>query len=192
MGKVIYLTGAPASGKTTALRMLCAKRTDLLVWEYGERLADYLNEKSNDVISHEDLRTRSAQLTLPEHIRDVDQKLTEYVAANRAERTVFVNSHPVTKEQYGFRITPFSQEQFRRLAPTEIWVLYASPSETVARIKRDPAGRPNISLEEAAFHTTLQSSIASTYATATGCPVYLFNTEVEPETLLASLERRIA
>ena len=42
MPKVIYLTGAPASGKSSTTRMLADRVPGLRVWEYGARLTEHV------------------------------------------------------------------------------------------------------------------------------------------------------
>jgi adenylate kinase len=129
---------------------------------------------------------------MPEDVVEVDQALLTFVEGNRTERHVLIDSHPVTKEAHGYRITPFSLEQFTRLAPDEIWVLYASPEETRRRIEADDGGRPMVSAEEAHMHTVLQASVAATYGMAAGRPVYLFDTAVPRDELVAQLARRLS
>jgi adenylate kinase len=192
MPKVIYLTGAPAAGKSSTTRMLAERVPGLLVWEYGARLTEHVMVKSADVSSQDDLRARSAGVVMPEDVVEVDRALLAFVEGNRAGRHVLIDSHPVTKETYGYRITPFSLEQFARLAPDEIWVLYASPEETRRRIAADDGGRPMVSEEEARTHTALQASVAATYGMAVGRPVYLFDTVVPRDELVARLVGRLS
>ena len=41
MAKVIYLTGAPASGKSSTTRLLKERLADLEIWEYGAQLTEH-------------------------------------------------------------------------------------------------------------------------------------------------------
>ncbi len=66
---------------------------------------------------------------------------------------VFIDSHPVTKEAFGFRVTPYSLDDFALLSPTQIWVLYADPETTAARIGQEARGRHIVTAAEAAMHT---------------------------------------
>ena len=192
MPKVIYLTGAPAAGKSSTTRMLAERMPGLLVWEYGARLTEHVMTKSTAVSSQNDLRANSGSVVTPQDVVEVDRALLAFVAGNRAERHVLIDSHPVTKEAYGYRITPFSLEQFARLAPDEIWVLYASPEETRRRIAVDDGGRPLVTEEEARTHTALQASVAATYGMAVGRPVYLFDTASPRDELVAYLAGRLS
>lgn len=192
MPKVIYLTGAPASGKSSTTRMLSERVPNLLVWEYGERLTKHVIAKSASISNQEELRAHSSRIVTHEDVIEVDLALLTFVKSSRTNHHVVIDSHPVTKEVFGYRITPFSLEQFAELAPDEIWVLYASPEETRRRIANDGAGRPMVTEEEARTHSALQASVAATYGMALGRPVYLFDTEVAREDLITRLVGRLS
>ena len=192
MPKVIYLTGAPASGKSSTTRLLRKRIPDLLIWEYGARLTEHMRDRSDGVVTQDDLRARSSGVVTPQDVEDVDHALIAFVAEYRASRHVLIDSHPVTKEAYGYRITPFSLERFALLAPDEIWVLFASPEETRRRIGADDGGRPMVTEEEARTHTALQASVAATYGMSLGRAVYHFDTAAPREELVARLAERLA
>lgn len=192
MPKVVYLTGAPAAGKSTTIRMLEARLSNFAIWEYGAKLTEFLQAKGRGVENQAHLRGASASIVTALDIRIVDEGLLSFVAERRGSSSILIDSHAVTKEAFGYRITPFSLEKFQMLAPDEIWVLYASPEETQRRIAADPGGRPAVTLEEAAMHTALQSSVAATYGMAIGKPVYLFDTSVPQGELVDRLIRRLS
>lgn len=192
MPKVIYLTGAPAAGKSSTTRLLAEQVPNLLVWEYGARLTEYLRARSSEVRRQDDLRSQSSDLVTPADVGAVDQLLAAFVQEHRSNQPVIIDSHPVTKETYGYRITAFSLDKIARLKPDEIWVLFASPDETRRRIANEPAGRPMITDEEARMHTALQASVAAVYGIITGAPVYLFDTALHRDDLVARLVERLA
>ena len=192
MPKVIYLTGAPASGKSTTAQLLAEKVPELLVWEYGARLTEHVIARSRGVSSQTDLRAQSASVVTPEDVAEVDRELISFLESNRVDRHVLIDSHPVTKESYGFRVTAFSIEQLTRLAPDEVWVLYASPEETRRRIAKEDGGRPLVDEEEARMRTALQASVAATYGVIVGRPVYLFDTCLPREELVTRLVGRLS
>lgn len=191
MPKVVYLTGAPASGKSSTTRMLCEHIPGLLFWEYGARLTDYVKSRSQRVANQDDLRTLSAEVVTPQDVDDVDSSLLAFVEGHRVRHNILIDSHPVTKETFGFRITPFSLARFAQLAPDEIWVLYANPEETRKRIVADDGGRPMVTEEEARTHTAMQASVAATYGMSLGLPVYMFDTAAPRSELVARLAERL-
>lgn len=192
MPKVIYLTGAPASGKSSTTRMLRDRVPNLMIWEYGARLTEHVRGRADGVVTQDDLRARSAGVVTPQDVDEVDHALISFVAEHRASVHVLIDSHSVTKEAYGYRITPFSLERFSQLAPDEIWVLFLSPNETRRRIAADDGGRPMVSEEEARTHTALQASVAATYGMSLGRPVYLFDTAAPRDELVARLTDRLS
>lgn len=192
MHKVIYLTGAPAAGKSSTTKLLMSRATDILVWEYGSRLTDYCKHKYPGISSQTQIRTQSAQLITSGDIEALDQELLAFVDKNRLENHIIIDSHAVTKEESGYRITPFSLSQFAALSPDEIWVLYASPEETRRRIAENSGGRPLVTEEEARMHTMLQASVAATYSMSIRCPVYLFDTASPRDALVERLAERLS
>lgn len=191
MPKVVYLTGAPASGKSSTTRLLSELVPNLLIWEYGAKLTEHIKRRVEGVITQNDLRAQSAGVISPGDVEEVDHALIAFVAENRASQNILIDSHPVTKEAYGYRITPFSLERFGQLAPDEIWVLFASPSETQRRIAADNGGRPMVSEEEARTHTALQASVAATYGMSLGRPVYFFDTAGSRDEVVGRLAERL-
>lgn len=189
MPKVIYLTGAPAAGKSSTMKLLSAQM-DLAVWEYGARLTAHC-QVSRDVGSQDDLRAESSAIVTPDDVKAVDLQLLEFVAERRRTQHVMIDSHPVTKESYGFRVTAFSQERITELNPDEIWAFYADPQVTRERIRADPAGRTLPTDEQARTHTLTQMAVATTYGVMVGCPVYMFDTDRPRERLLNQLLERL-
>ena len=97
MPKIIYLTGAPAAGKSSTMKRLSA-RMDLAVWEYGARLTEHC-QRSRDVGSQDDLRAQSSGAVTPEDVDAVDLQLLDFVAEKRRTQHVLIDSHPVTKKR---------------------------------------------------------------------------------------------
>lgn len=192
MPKVIYLTGAPAAGKSSTTVLLLAHVPNIAVWEYGAKLTEHCIAKRAEIRGQEDLRARSSSIVTPDDVAEVDAALLEFVTVNRTARHVLIDSHPVTKEAYGYRITPFSLEQFAQLRPDEIWVLHASPAETRRRIAAASGGRPLVTEEEARTHSMLQASVAATYGMSIRCPVYMFDTGGDRDELVTRLAERLS
>ena len=183
---VIYLTGAPATGKSSLCQELADAVEAIEVFEYGAELTAYLNEKhrKGSDFSQDELRRMSAKVANKEDIEVVDDRLLSMVKEKRRDHVVLIDSHAVTKESYGFRVTGFDIERIRLLEPTHIVCLYAWPGVVRARISQDSGGRPHVSGEEAEMHAHLQSSVAIGYGLATGAPVYFFDSSVERHELV--------
>lgn len=158
---------------------------------YSRVLADYLREKSVRQYSQDHLREKSAQLITPDDIEIVDTRLLDFVTENAKKAHIVIDSHAVTKETYGFRVTPFSLEQLRKLSPTLIFVLYTAPSVILNRIKNNSQGRPTVSEFEAGFHSELQATVALIYGIQIGIPVYFLDSDRPSDDLVSEVVKRI-
>lgn len=178
---VVYLTGAPASGKSTLSKGLAAKLVNLELFDYGKRLLEHVSKRSakRAKATYEELRGNSDGLVSASDVAAVDALLLEWVEANRGSKHLIVDTHAVTKETFGFRVTPFNLEQIKALRPTLIVALYTPPEATIARIREDPGGRLNVTLFEAGFHAGLQASVAATYSILTGTAMYVVDTTTQ-------------
>lgn len=192
MGKVIYLTGAPAAGKSSTTRLLSTRLPALQIWEYGAKLTEHVQGRASGVVDQDDLRSKSATAISAQDVRDVDDALLAFVDLHRGSSDVIIDSHAVTKEGWGFRVIPFSLERFGMLAPNEIWMLFTPPGTAVERIAADSGGRPMIDEEQARMHTQLQASVAATYAMSLGVPLYLFDSPGHQGELVDALAEHLA
>jgi adenylate kinase len=184
MGKVIYLTGAPATGKSSLTERLSARDPSIDVFCYSKRLRDYVNERSGDSnLTEESVRRESALAITKDDVDAVDQILVEHVDKHRGQKHIIIDSHPVTKENFGFRITGFSISRLLELAPDVIVCLYADPEIIRARIDSAPAGRPLPTPYEVALHNSLQMGVASQYAVTVGKPAYLLDSGIDKDRL---------
>src|SRR5208337_869207 len=122
-----YLTGAPAAGKSSISEQLRQIVSPLAVFNYGHELTKYLSKKTGDQLHQDDLRRESAKLITPQDVDALDTILLEKVRVLRTETNLIIDTHAVTKEVYGFRVTPFSLQRVGELRPSMIVVLYTSP-----------------------------------------------------------------
>lgn len=190
---VLYLTGAPASGKSTLSQHLSGLDPHLIVFSYSERLRDYISRtRTTAGITEDKIRSLSAAIVTPDDVDAVDEELLKLVAEFRRDRSIVIDSHPVTKETYGFRVTGFTIELLRRLNPDFIFCLFVENKETRHRIEMSAKGRPMPTEFEAGMHTFLQASVASQYAIACGCPLYLLNATATVEDLAKIILAKLA
>lgn len=187
----VYLTGAPATGKSTLSKHLLTL-DEFSVFNYGEELRQHLlrqaESRSSNELNYEELRAHSSKIVLPADITAVDQLLLNALKSRTSH--VIVDSHAVTKERYGYRITPFSMEELKAFPFTHIICLHTDSQETVRRISTHSQGRPIITQFQADFHTNLQSSVAISYAIMSGLPLYLLDSS-QPTGMLADFVREI-
>lgn len=175
MGKIIYLTGAPATGKSTLTADLVTRAQQVTVFTYSKELARVTSTRVGPVTQN-DMREQSAKLITRGDVGVVDAELVQ--EARRLKQTddyLVIDSHPVTIESFGFRVTPFTKEMLQQLAPDVIVCLYADADTLALRIKADAAGRPLPPKSELERHVDLQCQIASIYAIETGASLYFLD-----------------
>lgn len=190
--EVIYLTGPPATGKTTLVTRLTKAFPSVRAFIYSQLLSEHITRQGGRPFSQESLRRKSGHAVSPEDILAVDRYLIREVAKARRTQHILVDSHPVTKEGYGFRVTAFSIPFLRSLRPSRICMLFTSSKSVIRRIKRDPKGRPAITPFEADFHCFAQMSVAVAYGIQLGLPIYFYDTSADVETAFKEIAKRIA
>lgn len=182
--EIIYLTGPPASGKSTLVALLQEKIERLLAFSYSDALADYVSRRDERTLTRRDVRKKSASVVSPEDIEAVDASLSEFVDRHRRSSHIIIDSHAVTKESYGFRVTPFSLGKLGDIRPTRIVALYTEPQVVVDRIQSAPDGRPAISQFEAICHCSLQCGVALVYGVDLGIPIHFYEADSLPGELV--------
>lgn len=174
MGKVILLTGAPSTGKSTLRRNLVARIHGLTDFDYGELLRQK-KAREGTSITYEQLRHQSASVIHPADVASLDEELIAQVAQLRLSSHIIIDSHAVTRESYGFRAVPFSHEQLRRLQLDGVLALRCSIDTVLGRIAAAPEGRREVSPDLAAEHQVLQECVGMIYAVICGCPIYILD-----------------
>jgi adenylate kinase len=181
----LYLTGAPAVGKSTAAGRL-AQTTDAEFLSYGQILTERL---SGVVGTQEQLRERSAEVIATEQVRVVDEFVRERVAYLSGKRNLVVDSHAVTAEKFGFRAVPYSASMFRDIGFTHIACLFAPAEVVAARIAASPGGRPVLSQDSLDMHAQLQASLALSYAHSSGLPIAFIDAQGAPDEVVEAIAR---
>ncbi|GAA5531528.1 hypothetical protein [Herpetosiphon gulosus] len=71
---VVYLTGAPATGKSSLTELIASTVAPVRVLTYSKLLDDYISKRQGNPLGENELRKRSAGLITPE---DGIQKLSD-------------------------------------------------------------------------------------------------------------------
>jgi energy-coupling factor transporter ATP-binding protein EcfA2 len=74
-GKVVLLTGAAGTGKSTLSRLAESAIPNLKKIDFGQLLLELKREQGYSELTYEELRTRSAEIVTSEDVRITDQKL---------------------------------------------------------------------------------------------------------------------
>lgn len=134
---LIYLTGAPATGKSSVADYL---RTayDARIFSYGQALRDHASLRG---ISHDALREQSSNVVSAELITELDASLPTLLGGWREDGPVVIDSHAVTSETWGLRALPYSTDALIAIGITHMICLAADAETLLARIRATPDGR---------------------------------------------------
>ena len=183
MGKAVYLTGVPGTGKSTICQAILTSRADVKVFSYSEHLGRHLG------IAKSELRGKSASVVMTEAVHAVDAELAEYVADHRLDGSVLVDSHAVTSEDYGYRAVPFKPEVLTAVGFDAVVCLAADPATLAERVAADPASRRVVEVDEIEQAQRLQEGVATAYAVILGVPLYVIDTDRPVTELVATVAR---
>jgi adenylate kinase len=183
---VCYLTGAPATGKSTLSRAVEKVCKNVKIFSYSKELRNYVNSRLPSLSLTEDsVRAQSAAVITKADVDAVDNQLIEFIKSNRQNYSIIVDSHAVTKERFGFRVTTFNPEQLLALNPDKIVSLYAHPKIISDRIRKESLGRPLPDLDDIQLHIHAQNSVAIQYGFVLGKACYLLDSNQAANDLLS-------
>jgi len=187
------LTGAAGTGKSSLAQLAETSIKQLYKVDFGKLLLQLKIDQGHSGLTYDELRRQSSEIVTPADVATVDAKLIDNLHSLRSTNHVLIDSHAVTHERFGYRISHYSQDELRRIGFDAIIVTYCTPAELVERREKDPQGRPPISLFEAQHHMALQESVAVNYAIICGCRCFFFDTTSQrPDTLVHELRRIVA
>lgn len=175
MGKVILLTGAPGTGKSTLRRALGSCITDLQHIDYGELLLRR-KEQEGIVLRYEELREQSASVISSKDVSETDEWVATEIARLSMKCDVIIDSHALTREDYGFRAIPYSARQLDAIKFDAIIALRCDPEILITRVAADSGGRRGLTIELAREIQILQEALGLDYAVASGCTAFVIDT----------------
>ena len=194
MGKVILLTGAPGTGKSTLRQSLESCIPSLQHFDYGELLLRR-KEQEGIQLSYEQLREQSASVITPEDVSNTDEWVAAEIGRLRATCDVIIDSHALTREDYGFRAIPYTVHQLNEIQFDAIIALRCDPEILITRVAADPKGRRGLTVELAREIQVLQEALGLHYAVASGCTAFVIDaserTAAEVRALAVRLLRQI-
>ncbi len=174
---IIYLTGSPASGKTTIAERLAEREHGLVHFRFGQVLTELIRQ--NHQVTQEGLRQATSHVSTPDIVDQVNERAIATCEQFRETNSVVIDTHAVTTEETGFRITPLSVAQMTRLNPDILVCLTSQPRIRAARVKAAALGRPPLTEEQLRTQALLQESLVVSYSAATGIPAYFMRNETD-------------
>lgn len=169
------INGIPASGKTTAVNYLEKNFSQIYVLRFGSLIFQYKKKKFPQ-LKYEDLRKKSSSLIGFDDIKTIDNIVIEVTKKHRSSSHVLIESHGVTREDFGFRVTPYTHiNQIHKLKLHAIVFISCKPTIVYDRINKNAKGRKPISQNEVVQNIRLQECLSMIYSTQAGCPLYVID-----------------
>jgi adenylate kinase len=191
--KVVYLTGAPSSGKTSLATALAAHLSEIKVFNYGKAMLRHLQDREQlaPQIDLELLRRDTYRQVSVGDVRAINRELATWIEKNRDSGHLIIDTHQVAFGPDGLCALGFTKAELANLSIHEVWVLAAPPRILRERIISDPQGRLIPSEFMADCHSGLQSSLALSYARELNCYFRVFDASVALDDLLATAVRAL-
>jgi adenylate kinase len=185
------LTGAAGTGKSTLAAECAAHIRPLHKVDFGQILLDAKRRRGYPDLTYDQLRTLSGSIITPEDVRAADGILIDSLPALRTRSNVLIDSHAVTRESYGYRVTHYSFDDLRRISFDAIVITYCHPDVWLERWAHNSQGRPELSQFEVQNQMALQEAVGLNYAIACGCPCYVLDTTSQTPAILTNRVRDI-
>jgi len=174
---IVYLTGAPATGKTSVAAYL-RETCNAHVFSYGQAIGEHAALRG---ISHEQLRRESSKIVSKELVAELDAALPGILSEWRDSGPVIIDSHAVTSEAWGLRAIPYRAESLPRLGITHIICLMADGQTMLDRVLQAPAGRRSEDIWKLDQLNNSQLALAASYAHTLGVPVHAIDARLSLE-----------
>jgi adenylate kinase len=173
-GKVILVTGLPGTGKTTLLTELASRLKPVEVINFGDLILKEARVEDTE-LTRAELRSQPTLRAKHRYIDKARHNLLSHVANNRNLTNIFIDSHAVTVDSYGYRVTPDSHSFMRDLKLDAIVSLHVDHDLLIERLSGNLGGRILPDRQDLCELQSLQDAVAVSYATVLGCPVFVLN-----------------
>ena len=98
-------------------------------------------------MSYSELREQSSSVISQTDVSDTDEWVIAEIARLRTTCDVIIDSHALTREEYGFRAIPYSARQLEAIKFDAVLALRCDPEVLIARVAADRGGRRELSVE---------------------------------------------
>lgn len=184
----IYLTGVPASGKSTFCERLRTQVPKVETFSYSEVLLRQIQKRST--LTHSDISSGNLNLVSHEDISNADNELA--TAIERAKGPVIVDSHAVNGNNGRWRISPFKRPILARCGFTRIILLKIPHEEYLARVSSFTRGRPTMNEYEFTQMDRYQEAVAVSMSVTLGASCYIYHLDGDVQSVVAEWVERLS
>ena len=181
--EIVYLTGAPGTGKSSLAQSLAERFSNVKIFSYGERMVNRLQSTTRLIKDQVELRGGPDPVVMPADILAVDREMVAWVQSTRVGRLLLIDTHQVTLEQACLRFVPFQPSTLDELPLTRIWFLSAAAETVVQRTTKQQMGRIIPSINTAALHASAQLAVAVHYSVVKGVELRMFDSDCSMDRL---------
>lgn len=168
----IFLTGSPATGKSTLCRMLAERDERVRIFPFGECMQEHLASVGKSVTLSE-MRQGTLPIVSSDDIDAVCSQLLDWLSHHEVGSVSIIDSHQVTIESHGVSLRPFDENVLGQMEIDQVWVTVAEPQTAISRMSSDGKGRKIPSDFLAAVQDGAQMALAVRYSAIWGCPVHI-------------------
>jgi adenylate kinase len=185
---LVLLTGIPAVGKTSVAEELQSRDPQQFQhFRFARLILQAVRDRRGEPnLSYSNFKNRSAQLVTRADIAVATELLL--AAAPRSDRRfLLVDSHAVSKANYGYRATPDSPDMLQRLGYRLIVHLFADPETVIAR---SSTGEHSQYTSERDVALLEQAQIATSifYAATGGSQLHIVNANAPVNDVASTVE----
>lgn len=184
-GAVVFVTGVTAVGKTSVARELERRGVGKSL-SIGELVLSEARHVWPNV-THNQLRQEPDLYAPPTVVESAILALCQRIEDERDTQTLIIESHAVTAESYGCRVTPFSYGHLQRLAFDFIVLLECSEAALASRWRDRHGGIPVPT--SLGSMTKVQGAVGAAYAVAIGCPLYVITADAPIDFVASRVEK---
>lgn len=192
MNKVVLITGFPGAGKTTVVNHLQKIVLNAIVVRYGEVILEVLRRKDK-TLTYDKMKKNASGLIDETVVAKADRLVLRRAPKLKQKGSLLMESHAVTKEDFGIKLTPPQNSAFiSKINFDAIVFIYCSPKVLLKRIQNNPGQRLTPSLNEIRVGTQLQQGLSLNYSILAKCPLYVVDNSKGEDALQTQLTQIFA
>lgn len=167
----VFLTGSPATGKSTLCQLLAEQDERIRLFLFGENMEEHLTSIGKRAQLRE-MRQGTLPIVSSDDIDAVCSQLLDWLSRHEDGSVSIIDSHQVTIESHGVSLRPFDDNVLGQMHIDQVWVTVTEPQIAISRMSSDGKGRKVPSDFLATVHDGAQMALAVRYSAIWSCPVH--------------------